>query len=80
MKKKDILQKQSPGRILQESSSKIFGKAYRKTRAQEPFLNSECRPANLFKKRLMHRFFAVRFLKLFRTAFLKDSRESLPLI
>ena len=37
MKKKDILQKQSPGRILQESSSKIFGKAYRKTRAQEPF-------------------------------------------
>ena len=28
-KQKDILQKQSPGRVLQERSSKIFGKAYR---------------------------------------------------
>ena len=34
---KYILQKQSPGRVLQERSSKIFGKAYRKTRVQEPF-------------------------------------------
>ena len=34
-KQKDILQKQSPGRVLQEWSSKIFGKAYRKTHEQE---------------------------------------------
>ena len=36
-KQKDILQKQSPGRFLQERCSKIFGKAYRGTRVQEPF-------------------------------------------
>ena len=37
-KQKDILQKQFPGRVLQERCSKIFNKAYRKTRADEPFL------------------------------------------
>ena len=36
-KQKDILQEQSPRRLLQEKCSKIFGKAYRKTREQEPF-------------------------------------------
>ena len=36
-KQEDILQKQSFGRVLQERYSKIFGKAYRKTRVQEPF-------------------------------------------
>ena len=37
-KQKDILQKQSPGRVLQERCSKIFGKAYRKISVQELFL------------------------------------------
>ena len=32
------MQKQSPGRVLQERCSKIFGKAYKKTRVQETFL------------------------------------------
>ena len=31
---------------------------------------SGCRPATLFKKRLMHRFFSVKFLDFFRAAFL----------
>ena len=37
-KQEDILQKQSLGRVLQESCSKIFGKAYRKTHVKQPFL------------------------------------------
>ena len=63
--------------------SKIFGKAYRKTRVQEPFFKkiiSGCRPATLFKKRLMHRFFSVKLLNFFKTAFLYCTRESLPMI
>ena len=42
-KQKDISQKQSPGRVLEERCSKIFGKAYRKTRVQEPFLKNNFR-------------------------------------
>ena len=63
---------ESPGRVLQEKRSKIFGKTYRKTRVQELFSKkvSGCRPATLFKKRLMQKFFSVALLKLFRTAFL----------
>ena len=62
-KQKDILQKESPGRVLQERCSKIFGKTYWKTRVQRPFSKevSGCRPATLFKKRLMQRFFSVTF-------------------
>ena len=36
-----------------------------------------CRPATLFQKRLMYRFFSVKCLKLFRTAFLYYTCESL---
>ena len=36
-KQEDILLKQSLGRVWQGWCSKIFGKAYRKTRVQEPF-------------------------------------------
>ena len=62
-KQKDILQKESPGRVLQERRSKIFGKTYWKTRVQRPFSKevSGCRPATLFEKRLMQRFFSVTF-------------------
>ena len=61
-KQKDILQ-ESPGRVLQERRSKIFGKTYWKTRVQRPFSKevSGCRPANLFEKRLMQRFFSMIF-------------------
>ena len=61
-KQKDILQ-ESPGRVLQERRSKIFGKTYWKTRVQRPFSKevSGCRPATLFEKRLMQRFFSVTF-------------------
>ena len=54
-----------------EKCSKIFGKTYWKTRVQMPFSKnvSGCRPATLFEKKLMQRFFSVTFLKLFRTAF-----------
>ena len=34
-KQKDNLQKQSPGRVLQERSSDIFGKTYRKAHVQD---------------------------------------------
>ena len=51
MKKKDILQKQSPGRILQERYSKIFGKAYRKTRTQEPFFQIRDAGLQIYLKR-----------------------------
>ena len=62
-KQNDILQKESPGRVLQERRSKIFGKTYWKTRVQRPFSKevSGCRPATLFEKRLMQRFFSVTF-------------------
>ena len=62
-KQNDILQKESPGRVLHERRSKIFGKTYWKTRAQRPFSKevSGCRPATLFEKRLMQRFFSVTF-------------------
>ena len=62
-KQNDILQKESPGRVLQERCSKIFGKTYWKTRVQRPFSKevSGCRPATLFEKRLMQRFFSVTF-------------------
>ena len=40
----------------------------------------DCRPATLFQKRLMYRFFSVKCLKLFRTAFLQYTCESLPLV
>ena len=48
---------------LQERRSKIFGKTYWKTRVQRPFSKevSGCRPANLFEKRLMQRFFSMIF-------------------
>ena len=36
-KQKDILQTQSLRHVLQEKYSKVFGKAYRKTRVHEPF-------------------------------------------
>ena len=32
--------------------------------------NLGCKPAALFKKKLMHKFFSVNFLNFFRTAFL----------
>ena len=62
-KQKDILQKESPRRVLQERRSKIFGKTYWKTRVQRPFSKevSGCRPTTLFEKRLMQRFFSVTF-------------------
>ena len=62
-KQKDILERQSPGRVLQERSCKMFRNGYRKTRVQEPFLKeiSECRPTTLFNKRLIHRFFFWNF-------------------
>ena len=55
-KQEDILQKQSFGRVLQERCSKIFGKAYKKTRVQELFSKrfSVRRLATLFKKRLIN--------------------------
>ena len=62
-KQKDILQKESPGRVLQERCSEMFGKTYWKTRVQRPFSKevSGCRPATLFEKRFMQRFFSVTF-------------------
>ena len=62
-KQNDILQKESPGRVLQERRSKIFGKTYWKTSVQRPFSKevSGFRPATLFEKRLMKRFFSVTF-------------------
>ena len=39
-----------------------------------------CRPANLFQKRLMYRFFSVKCLTVFRTAFLYYTCESLSLV
>ena len=46
-----------------EKCSKIFGKTYWKTRVQMPFSKnvSGCRPATLFEKKLMQRFFSVTF-------------------
>ena len=72
-KQKDILQKQSSRRVLQEKCSKIFGKAYRKTREQEPFfffLNQDIGLQIYLKKGSCIDFFSVKFLKLFRKAFL----------
>ena len=62
-KQNDILQKESPGHVLQERRSKIFGKTYWKTRVQRPFSKevTGCRPATLFEKRLTQRFFSVTF-------------------
>ena len=62
-KQNDILQKESPGRVLQERCFKMFGKTYWKTRVQRPFPKevSDCRPATLFEKKLMQRFFSVTF-------------------
>ena len=62
-----------PDTLLQESCSKVFGKNLQENTCTGDFFkkkNAGCRPATLFKKRLMHRFFSVKFLKLFRTAFL----------
>ena len=66
MRQKDILQKESPGRVLQERCSKILGKTHRKTLVQEPFSKNVpgCRPATLFEKRLMQKFF---FCDIFKT-------------
>ena len=71
-KQKDILQEQSPRRLLQEKCSKIFGKAYRKTREQEPFFkkNQDIGLQIYLKRGSCIDFFSVKFLKLFRTAFL----------
>ena len=69
---------------MQERSSKIYGKTYRKTRVQEPVSKNVlvCRHATLFEKTLMEKKISVTFLKRFRTAFffLQYTRESLPLI
>ena len=48
------------GGVFQERCSKIFGKANRKTCVQEGFFKKKLsvwRPATLFKKKLMHKFF-----------------------
>ena len=42
-KQKDILQKQSPGHVLQKRCSRIFGKFYRKTPVQEPIFKRSLR-------------------------------------
>ena len=62
-KQRDILQKESPGRVLQERCCKMFGKTCWKTRVKRPFSKefSSFRPATLFEKRLMQRFFSVAF-------------------
>ena len=61
-KQNDFLH-ESPGRLLQERRYKILDKTYWKTRVQKPFSKevSGCRPATLFEKRLMQRFFSVTF-------------------
>ena len=70
-KQKDILQKESPGRVLQDvfckKIFKIFGKTYWKTRLQRSFSKkvSGCRPAALFEERLVQRFF---FCDIFKTS------------
>ena len=68
-KTKGYLWKQSPGRVLQERSSNIFGKTYRKTRVQEPFLKKfqYVGPQLYIKRGSCTGFLSV---KLFRTAFL----------
>ena len=62
-KQKDILQKETPGRVLQERRPKIFGKTYWKTVVQRPFSKEvlRSRSAILFEKSLMQRFFSVTF-------------------
>ena len=42
-KQKDIFQEQPSGLVLQRKCSKIFAKAYRKTRIQEPFFSEKFR-------------------------------------
>ena len=42
-KQKDILQKQSPGRVLQKKYSRIFGKFYGETPVQGPFYKRSLR-------------------------------------
>ena len=66
-KQKDILQKESTGRVLQERCSKIFDKTYWKTIVQRPFSKkfSGCRPAILFEERLMQKF---SFSDIFKTS------------
>ena len=68
--KKNILKKESPGRVLQEKCSKLFGKTFWKTRVQRHFSKkiSGYKPATLFEERLMKRFsFCFLFYSILRT-------------
>ena len=47
--------------VLQKKCSEIFGKTYRKTSVQEPFL--ACRRESSFKARLLHRCFPIKFIR-----------------
>ena len=59
----DVFCKKGPLKCLAKLTGKHMNRSH--------FLkkNSGCRPATVFKKRLMHRFFSAKFLRLFRTAF-----------
>ena len=48
-KQKDILQKQSHGRDLQKRCSRLFGKFYRKTAVQDPFLKKKFEAIKTFQ-------------------------------
>ena len=68
-----------PDIFCKKDALKYLAKLTKKHLYRSLFLKkvAGCRPTTLFKKRLMHRCFAVNFLKLFRTAFLEYTCESL---
>ena len=69
--KKNILQKESPGRVLQERCAKIFGKTYRKTREHEPFSKniSGCWPPIFFWKQPHAKVFFCDVFKTYQNSF-----------
>ena len=73
MKIKSIFCRISHPDVFCKKGALKYGNDYRKTPVQEPFFNKKFQDVGLqtvFKKRLMLRFFSVKFLKLFRTVFL----------
>ena len=82
-KQKDILQKQLPGRVLQERCSRVFGKFFNKTPVQEPCFKKISYAVGLqlyLKRGPCIGFLSVKCLTLFRTDFLQYICKSLPLI
>ena len=80
--RKRCVQKQTPETFLTKGDLRDFAKLTGKHLCQSLFFNkvAALRPATLFKKRLWHRCFPVKFVKILRTPFITQQLRPASLL